>query len=279
MLTHARSTGPRPGGPDQPRMRPTTRGKRGASCALTVRSPRAAHTRVGAVTRSTAARWGLASGKVSPASTGGVPGWRRARRAETGLTEEVRRRWGGGKWPVRRCSGGRAALTGWRRPQGGPTASGGGGEMAAGVASKRDEKHGAGGGGIRPAAGGSTLLKGSGGEAERERDGGLAWRGVRAGGALPRDSGERRGRRDAGRRGLQVGRDATGGRLSALRCGAGQHGEAVGAALTGGVGNTMRPIQFSNRIKFISNGFKFASNFDRSKQYLPVLQKFQIKYG
>jgi hypothetical protein len=59
----------------------------------------------------------------------------------------------------------------------------------------------------------------------------------------------------------------------------GQHGEAVGAALTDGVGSTVRPIRFSNRIKFISNGFKFAPNFDRSKGYLPVLQKFQIKYG
>jgi hypothetical protein len=39
-------------------------------------------------------------------------------------------------------------------------------------------------------------------------------------------------------------------------------GEVVGAALTGGVSSTVRPIQFSNRIKFISNGFKFAPNFD-----------------
>jgi hypothetical protein len=38
-------------------------------------------------------------------------------------------------------------------------------------------------------------------------------------------------------------------------------GEAVGAALTG-VGSTVRPIRFSNRIKLISNGFKFAPNFD-----------------
>jgi hypothetical protein len=58
-----------------------------------------------------------------------------------------------------------------------------------------------------------------------------------------------------------------------------QHGEAVGAVLTGGVGSTVRPIQFSNRIKLISNGFKFAPNIDRSKRCLPVLQKFQIKYG
>jgi hypothetical protein len=37
----------------------------------------------------------------------------------------------------------------------------------------------------------------------------------------------------------------------------------VGAALTGGAGSTVRPIRFSNWIKFISNGFKFAPNFDR----------------
>jgi hypothetical protein len=43
----------------------------------------------------------------------------------------------------------------------------------------------------------------------------------------------------------------------------GQRGEAVGAALTGVVGSRVRPIRFSNRIKFISNGFKFTPNFDR----------------
>jgi hypothetical protein len=58
-----------------------------------------------------------------------------------------------------------------------------------------------------------------------------------------------------------------------------RRGEAVGAALTGGVGSTVRPIRFSNQIKLISNGFKSAPNFDRSKRCLPVLQKFQIKYG
>jgi hypothetical protein len=58
-----------------------------------------------------------------------------------------------------------------------------------------------------------------------------------------------------------------------------RRGEAVDAALTGGVGSTVRPIQFSNRIKLISNGFKFAPNFDRSKRCLPLLQNFQIKCG
>jgi hypothetical protein len=84
---------------------------------------------------------------------------------------------------------------------------------------------------------------------------------ARAGGALPSDSGGRRGRRDveamadrwAGtRRGAQssvAGRDAR------------QRGEVVGATLTGGAGSTVRPIRFSNRIKFISNGFEVSPNF------------------
>jgi hypothetical protein len=59
----------------------------------------------------------------------------------------------------------------------------------------------------------------------------------------------------------------------------GQRGEAVGAALIGGVGSTVRGIRFSNRIKFISNGFKFVPNFDWFKWCLSVLQKFQIKYA
>jgi hypothetical protein len=53
------------------------------------------------------------------------------------------------------------------------------------------------------------------------------------------------------------------GRSSAARCDVRQHGEAVSPALTGGASSTVRLIQFSNRIKFISNGFKFAPNFDR----------------
>jgi hypothetical protein len=102
-------------------------------------------------------------------------------------------------------------------------------------------------------------------ERERERGVGLVWRrrgsgpaAARAGGALPRDSGERRGRRDAGRRGRQVGRGTMGARSSVAGCGVGQRGEAVVAVLTCGVGSTVRPIRFSNRIKFILNGFKFA---------------------
>jgi hypothetical protein len=53
----------------------------------------------------------------------------------------------------------------------------------------------------------------------------------------------------------------------------------VGATLTSGAGSTVRPIRFSNRIKFISNGFKFGSNFDQYKRCLPLLKKLEVKYG
>jgi hypothetical protein len=45
----------------------------------------------------------------------------------------------------------------------------------------------------------------------------------------------------------------------------------VGAALIGGAGNVVRSIRFSNQIKFISNGYKFAPKFDRSKRCLSML--------
>jgi hypothetical protein len=57
-----------------------------------------------AVARSPVARRWLDGGKVLSASTGGVPGRRQARRAETGLTEMIGRWWGGGKRSARRCS-------------------------------------------------------------------------------------------------------------------------------------------------------------------------------
>jgi hypothetical protein len=53
----------------------------------------------------------------------------------------------------------------------------------------------------------------------------------------------------------------------------------VGMALTSGADSTVRPIQFSNRINFISNRFKSAPTFDRSKGCLPILEKLEIKYG
>jgi hypothetical protein len=85
-----------------------------------------------------------------------------------------------------------------------------------------------------------------------------------------RGSGGRRGRCDA----VDVANRWAGPRRGPIASGWVRRGEAVGAALTGGVGSTVRPIRFSNRIKLISNGFKFAPNFDRSKWCLPVLQKF-----
>jgi hypothetical protein len=52
-------------------------------------SPRADRACYDAVARSPVARRWLDGGKVLPVSTGGVPGWLWARRAEAGLTEEV----------------------------------------------------------------------------------------------------------------------------------------------------------------------------------------------
>jgi hypothetical protein len=49
--------------------------------------------------RALVARWGLAGSKVLPASTAGVPGWRRAGREEAGLTLAVARR-AGVEWGV-----------------------------------------------------------------------------------------------------------------------------------------------------------------------------------
>jgi hypothetical protein len=141
---------------------------------------------------------------------------------------------------------------------------------------------------LRPAGGGSILTE-SGGEGARRVD--AAWR------QSKRERGRERGPwawRGAMRRRV-VGAAVEDGGVGATRStwltgGPGRdrgpivsgwvrHGEAVEAALTGGVGSTVRPIWFSNRIKLISNGFKLAPNFDRSKRCLPVLQNFQIKYG
>jgi hypothetical protein len=54
------------------------------------------------------ARWWLAGGKVYPGSTGGAPGWRRARRSGAALTRTAVRREGGGEASrQRRSSAGR----------------------------------------------------------------------------------------------------------------------------------------------------------------------------
>jgi hypothetical protein len=165
-------------------------------------TPRAARARSGAVTCSMVAWWGLAGGK--PASTGGVPGG-------TGKEE---RRWGpprrsgDGKWPAWWRSGGKAAPAGWRRPRGGPAASG----VGAGVRERGPGRDG-------DSAAARTRVTDKRGQ------------------AFAGPCGQRRG----------AGMSAS---------------ERVDAALTSGAGSTVRPIQFSNRINFISNGFKFAPNFD-----------------
>jgi hypothetical protein len=64
--------------------------------------------------------------------------------------------------------------------------------------------------------------------------------------------------------------------LGGQRLGAGRARRS--AALTRGPGSTVPPDSVLNRIKSISNGFKFALNFDRSKRCFSLLQKFQIKY-
>jgi hypothetical protein len=52
-----------------------------------------------------------------------------------------------------------------------------------------------------------------------------------------------------------------------------------GATLTRGLGSTVLGGMNSNGIQTISNRFKFAPSFDRSKRCLPLLKRFQIKYG
>jgi hypothetical protein len=76
----------------------------------------------GAVTRSTAAQWGLASGKVLPVSTGGVPGWRRAGGAEVGLTLAAARHEGAERWRRRRVGGRCQGREGSGEQRGGPAA-------------------------------------------------------------------------------------------------------------------------------------------------------------
>jgi hypothetical protein len=204
-------TGPRPDGPAQPRRRPARCTRAARALAWT---PRAACARSGAVARSMAAWWGLAGGKL--ASTGGVLGWRRERRAEAGPTEAVGQWWGDGKWPAWWCSGGKAALAGWRRPRGGPAASG---------------------------VGAGARERGPG------RDGDSAAARHRAAAARPR----RRCRATTARTRVP---DERGWAF------AGPCGQRRGAGVSAISCSTVRPIQFSNRINFISNGFKFAPNFD-----------------
>jgi hypothetical protein len=83
------------------------------------------------VTRSTAARWGLASGKVLPASTGGAPGWRQAGGVEAGLTLAAARREGSKRWRRQRGGSRWRGRAGSGEQCGGPVAHGGAREVAA----------------------------------------------------------------------------------------------------------------------------------------------------
>jgi hypothetical protein len=121
-----RPHGPQPGGPAQPRRRPVT-------CGNGVRVMRAR----GAVTCSTVAQWGLASGKVLPVSTGGVPVWRRAGGAEVGLTLAAARHEGAERWRRRRVGDRCQGREGSGEQRGGPAARGGGEGGGCGAALER----------------------------------------------------------------------------------------------------------------------------------------------
>jgi hypothetical protein len=83
---------------------------------------RALLARAGAVTRSTATRWGLAGSKVLPTSTGGVTGWHLADRVEAGLTLAAPRCEGAERRHRRRGGGRRRGSEGSSEWQGGPAA-------------------------------------------------------------------------------------------------------------------------------------------------------------
>jgi hypothetical protein len=149
-----------------------------------------------------------------------------------------------------------------------------------------------------------SVLKGSGGEggpegweAERERGGAWAWRGQRrsmvSGGSSPAVVHVGGGVVRATVKGDGVGATRNGvvDRWVGMQRGPGRQrlGAARGSAVRRStwcwqVGPAAQCARFgfqteSNRNKFISNGFKLALNFDRSKMCLLVLQKLQIKYG
>jgi hypothetical protein len=85
----------------------------------------------------TAARWGLAGGKVLPASTGGVPGWRQAGGVEKRLTLAAARREGVERRRRRRGGGRRRGREGSGERRGGLAARGGGEGGGCGMASDR----------------------------------------------------------------------------------------------------------------------------------------------
>jgi hypothetical protein len=131
--------------------------------ALAAWSPRAAHAHAGAVTRSTAVWWGLVGGKVLSASTGEVPGWRRASGVYAGLTLAVARCEGSERWRRRRGGGRRRGREGSGERRSGPVAHGGGeGAGCGAVSERRRGNHGV-GGRISVGGGGVPFLKGAGG--------------------------------------------------------------------------------------------------------------------
>jgi hypothetical protein len=137
---HTRSAdkpaGPWPGGPVQPRRQLVMRGN-GASAVRLRRGHRAqprAHWRDDALA---AVWWGLAGGKVLPASIGGVSGWHRAGGVEAGLTLAVARRAGVERRRRRRGGGRRWGRGGSGERRSGPVARGGGEGGGCGAASER----------------------------------------------------------------------------------------------------------------------------------------------
>jgi hypothetical protein len=83
----------------------------------------------------------LTGGKVLGWSTTVTRQMHQARRAEVGLTEEVGRRWGGGKRPARWRSAGGQLWSGGDILGGGPAARGGGEGGDCGVVSQQRRKH------------------------------------------------------------------------------------------------------------------------------------------
>jgi hypothetical protein len=151
-----RPAGPRPRGPAQPRRRPPTRG----NGARAVRAHGAVTARNSCVRQCgdtlNGGVMGAGRRHVLPVSTGGVPGWRRARRAEAGPTEEVGRRWEVAD-AVAASSGVVLRLAAEA------------GKVAMGAVSERDEKH--------SAAGGAAPFKG--GRRDACRGGGPGRRAMR----------------------------------------------------------------------------------------------------
>jgi hypothetical protein len=81
-----------------------------------------------------------------------------SKKSEGGAHRGGRAAVGGGKWPARRRSCGRASPVGWRCPRGGPVARGGGEGGGCGRGIRGGQKHSIGGEKSQPAASGNALL-------------------------------------------------------------------------------------------------------------------------